>query len=339
MASAKRLPSGSWRVLVFAGVTDGKRRYKSFTADTKKDAEYQAAEWNLKRREKKNGELTIGDAIDRYINERENILSPTTIARYRSMRKKAFKEIEKTRLTNIDKECLQRYVNQYSAGHKPKTTSCVYGLLASAIQAYGDVRYHVDLPHKARNITDIPSDEDIKRLIDGADEKMRAALLIASCMGLRRAEICALTWDDMRDGRMIVNKTYVKTSDGKWLLKSPKTFAGTRTLEIPTAMQRVLSRPQSAQATDEIIGLTPDAVTRRFERLRTRYGISFRFHDLRHYYASVMLALGVPDKYAMERMGHATPDMLKRVYQQTMNEKEKQVNSQIDGYMEKLLKP
>jgi hypothetical protein len=28
-----------------------------------------------------------------------------------------------------------------------------------------------------------------------------------------------------------------------------------------------------------------------------------------------MLALGVPDKYAMSRMGHATPTMLKTVYQ------------------------
>ena len=37
--------------------------------------------------------------------------------------------------------------------------------------------------------------------------------------------------------------------------------------------------------------------------------------------ASVMLRLNVPDKYAMERMGHSTNNMLKNVYQHTMNDK------------------
>ena len=42
MATAKKLPSGSWRVQLYAGKTpDGKRRYLSFTANTKKEAEYQ----------------------------------------------------------------------------------------------------------------------------------------------------------------------------------------------------------------------------------------------------------------------------------------------------------
>ncbi|MCI9448986.1 MAG: hypothetical protein HFE30_01870 [Clostridiales bacterium] len=40
MAKAKKLPRGSWRVLVYT-VTDasGKRKYESFTAETKSEAE------------------------------------------------------------------------------------------------------------------------------------------------------------------------------------------------------------------------------------------------------------------------------------------------------------
>jgi integrase len=40
-----------------------------------------------------------------------------------------------------------------------------------------------------------------------------------------------------------------------------------------------------------------------------------------------MLAAGVPDKYSMKRMGHATNNMLKTVYQHTIKEKEKQYDS------------
>ena len=77
----------------------------------------------------------------------------------------------------------------------------------------------------------------------------------------------------------------------------------------------------------------------RLQRACDRCGIPrFRFHDLRHVNASVMLGLNIPDKYAMERMGHATNNMLKTVYQHTMSEKSKQVADTVDSYFaDKLL--
>ena len=45
-----------------------------------------------------------------------------------------------------------------------------------------------------------------------------------------------------------------------------------------------------------------------------------------------MLALNVPDKYAMERMGYSTPATLKKVYQHTMTGKRAEVNDMINGH-------
>ena len=50
-----------------------------------------------------------------------------------------------------------------------------------------------------------------------------------------------------------------------------------------------------------------------------------------------MLALGVPDKYAMERMGHATSNMLKTVYQHTMRSKQDEVADMVDDYFTRKL--
>ena len=50
-----------------------------------------------------------------------------------------------------------------------------------------------------------------------------------------------------------------------------------------------------------------------------------------------MLEQNVPDKYAMERMGHATNNMLKNVYQHTMSKKSKQVADDLDRYFEQKL--
>ena len=52
MANAKQLPSGSWRVQVYAGKdAQGKKQYRSFTRLTKKEAEYEALQWQLHYKE------------------------------------------------------------------------------------------------------------------------------------------------------------------------------------------------------------------------------------------------------------------------------------------------
>ena len=52
MAKAKKLKSGNWRVLVYEYTDEQKKRhYKSFTAPTKKEAEYMAADYALNRNE------------------------------------------------------------------------------------------------------------------------------------------------------------------------------------------------------------------------------------------------------------------------------------------------
>ena len=50
-----------------------------------------------------------------------------------------------------------------------------------------------------------------------------------------------------------------------------------------------------------------------------------------------MAALNVPPKYAQERMGHATLDMLNRVYQHTMSKKRDAVADAIASHNVALL--
>ena len=45
-----------------------------------------------------------------------------------------------------------------------------------------------------------------------------------------------------------------------------------------------------------------------------------------------MLALGIPDKYAMQRIGHASNTILKNVYQHTMEQKQNEFSITLDEY-------
>ena len=60
------------------------------------------------------------------------------------------------------------------------------------------------------------------------------------------------------------------------------------------------------------------------------------FHDLRHINASVMLFLGVPNKYAQERCGWATDYTLKQVYQSTFSEQRSRFDTVVDSYFENI---
>ena len=80
MATAKKLPSGNWRVQVFSH-TDGtgKRRYESFTAPTKREAELMAEEFGAKKDRRAKHNLRVGEVIDGYITAKTAVLSPSTI--------------------------------------------------------------------------------------------------------------------------------------------------------------------------------------------------------------------------------------------------------------------
>ena len=61
------------------------------------------------------------------------------------------------------------------------------------------------------------------------------------------------------------------------------------------------------------------------------------FHDLRHMNASVMLALGIPDKYAMERGGWSSTNIMKSVYQHTFTAERQAADQKIDDYFNGVL--
>ena len=333
MPKAKKLPSGSWRVQVYAGKDlSGKRKYESFTEATKKEAEYQAVQWQL-RRSARPEDMTVYEAVNAYIESRSSILSPTTIQKYRSMARTYYEPLRSTSLRRITSAQVQSYINSLAKDKSPKTISCVYGLLTAVLAQYApDLALHVHLPRRLPHEIEIPTPEDVAALIAAANDTFRPVLVIASSMGLRRAEISALTWSDVRDGSLTITKAYVKTDDKIWVLHAPKSNAGIRTLEIPPAARPYLTPPPGADPSDRIVPLTPDAITRRFEKLTASLGMTYRFHSLRHYYDRVLLSLGVPDKYIMARMGHATPTMTKQVYQHVMQSKDDQVTAAINQF-------
>lgn len=332
MAKAKKLPSGNWNVLVFAGKdASGKRRYESFTAPTKREAEFMAAEFTLKRKDRQSGSMTVGEALDRYIDSKESVLSPSTVRTYRNSAKRDYGGLREVKLRDLTQEIVQREMSREAKSHSPKTVRNIHGLLSAALRMFlPDFALHTTLPQKKKVEYHTPSAEEIKKLLEvskGTD--IEIPILLAMCGSLRRSEVSALTGGDVTDLGVKISKALVQNINREWVEKSPKTAAGYRFAPLPPPLIEKLR----AQGPGRICPLTPDQITRRFHRLLKRHNMQlFRFHDLRHYFASALHALGVPDKYIMLYGGWESESVLHGVYQHVLEEHKSQTEDKVIDY-------
>ena len=77
--------------------------------------------------------------------------------------------------------------------------------------------------------------------------------------------------------------------------------------------------------------LNPSSISDRFRNLLKRHNMEgFRFHDLRHYAASMLHAMDVPDQYIMQRGGWSSDIVLKQVYRHVLKEETKRQNDRIN---------
>lgn len=330
----KKLPSGAWRVQV---MVDGKR--VSVTEDDPKVAVAKAVAMKAKMEEARKSprSMTVGEAVDRYIESKNSVLSPSTVLGYKQTKENQMSAILSVRLSDLTQERVQRWVNSLAREKSPKTVRNAHGLLNAALAEYKPgMTLRTTLPQKQRYDAKIPSEDDIKAILKLAKGTvMELPLLLAIWLGLRMSEIRGLTWDCISGDTLHIKQAMVDSEDGP-TLKGTKTYSGNRKLDIPPYIKQVLdSMPRKGE---HPVTLSDRAIYMRFTRLCEKAGVPhYRFHDLRHCNASVMLALGVPDKYAMERMGHATNNMLKTVYQHTMKSEQEKVTEKVDDYFTKLL--
>lgn len=330
MAKAKKLPSGSWRVMLYDGKDENEKRiYKSFTAGTKKEAEYMAAQYSVTAKPKNAPqELSVGDAMDQYIKSKDAILSPTTIAGYQKIRRNNLKSIMSANIFDLSNNDIQEAINEESRKLSPKSVLNISGLLNAALKMHRpEFVPRITLPQKKRRMVELTDPGTIFQLVKGTEIEL--PVLLAMWLGLRMSEIRGLTKADVSNGYLTIRNVIVDV-DGKPTVKTQtKTTSSTRKLAVPTYIQALIDAVQTEYLTD----LKGYIIYERFTTLLEKNGLPhMTFHDLRHLNASVMVSLGVPDKYAMERGGWSTNTVLKNVYQHTFEENRRSVDAVIDEF-------
>ena len=335
MAKAKKLPSGMWRVLLYDGKDgNGKRIYKSFTATTKKKAEADAALYSIQKKKQAESGMTVGEAIDAYIASKENVLSPSTIGGYRVSRRNHLQGIMDIRLEDIDNKTVQAEINREALRLSPKTLRNAHGLLSAALGAYlPDFTLRTSLPAKEHKFHDLPTPAEVINAVKGTDIELPCmlALWLSLCM----SEVRGIRYKDISGNILTINNVKIKFGAEEFTKAKAKNYNRNRQLALP---QYLLDLIGTGDDDAYVVDMLSQTITKKLKRyVMKSCGKDITFHKLRHLNASVMLELGIPDKYAMERGGWASNNTLKSVYQHTFSTKRKEIDKQIDDYFEKLL--
>ena len=191
-----------------------------------------------------------------------------------------------------------------------------------------------------------PPSKETKEKRALAPERMRAfiaeldcagesecAYFLAATLGLRRGEVCGLSWEDVDFERGVVSVRHSLDRFGN--LKGPKTRSGRRDLPMPPVVAEGLMRHKRAQAEhlsklDPPVAQTGDTAViqnRKGQRMpnytlghnwgvdRASLGVEgLHFHELRHSYLSMLAAQGVHPKVMQELAGHSSSQITMDIY-------------------------
>ena len=313
----RRLPSGNYNTLVYLGKdANGKQIRKSFTAPDRYTVRKLVAEYETSNADPEDAP-TLLDAISDYINAKKAVLSPYSIRGYKNI------ETVLKRLPAASVKCdspisdFQNIINTLATmGKSPKTIRNYAGLISSAVKFAGYRAPDLTLPQKQKKEIFIPDEKMMKEVLAAAKGTDLEVPIALGMMGLRRGEVCAVTADDLQNNALHISRAAVQIGNDV-TTKSPKTFESDRVIEIPANVAKQIR--QKGYATD----LKPSVLSDRFWIFLRDNGFPhFRFHDLRHFFASYCHnVLKLSDAQIQHLGGWKTDNVMKTVYIQSMNDK------------------
>lgn len=283
--------------------------------------------------------MTFGQFADQWIESRSSIRG-STLSAYASLIRQRLKPFfGSMRLSEIGYDQVQRFADELSAAMSPKTVHNALILLrvmlagkrgGSAIKRgflRSDPTKGVELPTRPhRKIHPLPV-ETVWKLIDAAEElgePRRTLVYLDAYTGLRRNEILALHFTDIdwNAQEIIVQKAISKqvaedtARKWVWTIGPPKSMKSVRRVALPDEARDFLKRlRRSAKDPDGPIFrradgsmIDPDYFDEwLFAPVAKKAGLKgVRFHDLRHFFASMLIAQGETAKYVCDQMGHSS---------------------------------
>ncbi len=258
--------------------------------------------------EKKIPDASIPDFFRRYV---EYMINDSPVDKHSDLSRiwilrKFFARKRIRYLNDITPGLLDEFRVEMLAGKKPKTIKNYIGLLKTVLNKAVEWEL-IDFnpvakvkPPKVVKTFNFFNQDEIKKLIDEAEEPLKTGIFILVSTGMRRGELFHLR---RRDVDLENNKIRVRAYDGF----SPK-GKRPRSIPISTNLRKVIEKLLKDKALDGHVFrpfVSEHRLYKRFSALLKRLGMKGTLHDLRHSFASNLAMSGTPVPVIKDLLGHA----------------------------------
>lgn len=292
-------------------------------ADTPKECKRQAAlikaQAQAAGKPVKKCDLTLSHAIDAYIAERSNTLSPSTVRGYRIIQRTRFQSTMPRVLSRISPSEWRGIVNDELGIVSRKTVKNAWAFIKSVLSAQGidvDNAVKVSQPRKKRDANWLEPDEIKKFVAAAADDPLCVPMLLA-LMSMRISEIDALRWENIDPHADFIHTTgaRIRNENNEYVLKAEqKNLESDRNvpLLIPELRAAILRdwKPEG-----KVLSVCQTTLRCAVERTCARAGVRrVTVHQLRHSFASLSAHLRIPAEISMEIGGWNNDKIMKEIY-------------------------
>jgi integrase len=169
----------------------------------------------------------------------------------------------------------------------------------------------VKLPREETALVDPPTAAEVETIIRHSPPRWRLPLRVLEQTGMRVGELARLEWGDVDETGL------------RFRVKRGKTAAARRWVAVPAwLMEEVAATcPREDRTAERRVfpGFSPDVAKNVMARACKAAGIVHRHpHDLRHRYASVKIAEGVPVTQVAAQLGHSRKSLTLDTYSHVM---------------------
>lgn len=290
--------------------------YISAASEDEYYAKAKAVKAGLIETKKAAPKITLGTAIDNYIKDNDQVLSPSTVNAYKSYRKTRFQDYMGD---GVDAINYQRMVNTEAKLVKPKTVHNAWRLVTASLRHAGASVPQVNLPQKQkaeRQWLDYQQIELFLNAIRGKPYELGALLALN---GLRRSELLHLTSDDVdiTNGIIHVRGASVVGLNNKLTDKATnKNASSTRDVHIVIPRINELIGCKKGR----LIITNPTTLYGLINDLCEKHGLpKVGVHGLRHSFASLAYHLKWSESTTMREGGWSNADTVHRIYTHLAN--------------------
>lgn len=306
----KQLPSGNWHIYLAAE--------KQSVTETTKDrciAKAKAVRAGFVEQQKKLPTLTWSKAIDQYIADRSESLSPETIRGYRIIQRNRFQDImQKTISTPVN---WQAEINAALSVLADKSVKNAWGLMTTVMQANEMTVPRVLFPVPEKRERQFLDPQQIIAFCDAAKGDSCEIPMLLGLHGLRMSEIKALRFPesfDIKNGNILISGAVVRDEHNKEVFKRRnKTKQSTRV--IPIMIPRLRELLELQRESGCIVRQMPSTINRHIHAIAEKAGLpSITEHCLRHSFASLGYHLRLSEIEVMSMGGWSDSSTVHNIY-------------------------